>query len=947
MAQVRTSTLTLAKDGYYLRSIDYPAKTLFVAFNGSISTLDKTGSSSSQGSVLISLKEEEISISVLAVIGTFALDLFSYLFVATDSRCRGTIADKSVYEVTAVAALPLDYAAGKAALQSMLAGPNGMKHRKSSLALQPSSSTSLKEGHESSAIDSAASGASADSAQKGSADNNSSSNGQSRKESTASKDSIVQALQDVSINWLSPQIAKLLGRGRSESPEAADQPVFSAALTNEAGSSSAQRMEARIIEELARVFSTSGVFYSYDYDLTRSLQEKDGCELVDDKMPLSLSASENYWFNLYLQRQLLTSEAYEWALPLIQGCIQMAFCEIKGGDSFQVCVLSRRNWRRIGMRYERRGANADGYVANSVDTEQLLTVETSGGDGDRHFASFVQTRGSMPFYWKQAASGLHPAPTVLKSDSENANVCGIHLRREIDRLGRQVLINLVEHKGREAVVGSMYASVVGQCVAEEMVEAQMVRYVPWDFHQETRGMRFENLKSLLEQLKREIADIGYYWRAGHQAFTKQSGVFRVNCMDCLDRTNVVQSTIARFVLNEQLVRLGVHIAPEQGLAAYAGLEKTLNHLWANNGDYISRQYAGTSAMKGDFTRTGKRNFTGVVSDASYSLARLWMSTFRDYFSQSVLDFTMGYQSAGDVFRTLVELRSREPDHALQLSRTREAAIEASIAIAVYDGENIQMACTVQSSMVLDTLKTRQTEDAVLIVTTAAVYLCRYHYQMEKVSEVLRIELSGLSRVQYGAYITDTHMPQSLDPTRNHGLVLYFDAAVARFNSGNSQNKSDIGHRSSEEEGTSTGVRLPSPNITETSVVAADRQEASPAAELRPESGAKEHFIACKLVSEAQVVMQRACTKPSGDAGLQSACAVADLSLTRLGSLENQSPDLLAECLCSVILSAALKTNTVDGSNFIVDAPIISAAAAKHSLSVIDKVSSRIHKAIWI
>ncbi|KAJ1828093.1 hypothetical protein LPJ73_008636, partial [Coemansia sp. RSA 2703] len=64
--------------------------------------------------------------------------------------------------------------------------------------------------------------------------------------------------------------------------------------------------------------------------------------------------------------------------------------------------------------------------------------------------------------------------------------------------------------------------------------------------------------------------------------------------------------------------------------------------------------------------------------------------------------------------------------------------------------------------------------------------------MEKVSEALRIELSGLARVQYGAYITDTQVPQSLDPARNHGLVLYFDAAVARFNSGNSQNKSDIG-----------------------------------------------------------------------------------------------------------------------------------------------------------
>ncbi|KAJ1826823.1 hypothetical protein LPJ56_001989 [Coemansia sp. RSA 2599] len=944
MAQVRSSTLTLTKDGYLLRSIDYPSKTLFVAFDGSIiSSSNETSLDSSQNNVPVSSEGGEISISVLAAIGTFALDLFAYLFVVTGSRCRGTIVGKSVYEVTSVAALPLDHAAGRAVLQSMLAGPDGLKHRKSSLALQPSSA-SLHESPSSCATDSVSSGASADSTHGGPASNGGE-NGRLRKESTASKDGIVQALQDASIGWLSPQIAKLLGRGASESPDVADPAALSGAPANEAGSSSAQRMESRIIEELARVFSSSGVFYSYDYDLTRSLQEKDGCELVADKTPLALSASENYWFNEHLQQRLLKNEAHDWALPMIQGCIQMAFCEIKNGDSFQVCVLSRRNWRRIGMRYERRGANADGYVANSVDTEQILTVETGGSE--RHFVSFVQTRGSMPFYWKQPASGLHPVPVVLKSDSENARVCGIHLKREVDRLGRQVLVSLVEHKGREAVVGSMYASVVGRCVAEEVVDAQMIRYIPWDFHQETRGMRYENLKGLLEHLKHEIAQMGYYWRAGDQAFTRQSGAFRINCMDCLDRTNVVQSTIARFVLNEQLVRLGVHIAPEKGLAAYAGLEKTLNHLWANNGDYISRQYAGTSAMKGDFTRTGKRNFTGVMSDASYSLARLWMSTFRDYFSQSVLDFTMGYQSAGDVFRTLVELRSREPDHALQLSRTREAAIEASIAIAVYDGENIQMACMVRSSMVLDTLKARQTEDAVLIVTTAAVYLCRYHYQMEKVSEVLRIELSGLSRVQYGAYITDTHVPQSLDPARNHGLVLYFDAAVARFNSGNSQNKSDIGHESSEEEDPKARIKLPVPSITETSVVAADRQEASPAAELRPESGMKEHFVACKLVSEAQVVMQRVCAKPSGDAGLQSTSVLADLSLTRLESLENQSPDLLAECLCSVILSAALKTNTVDGSNFIVDAPIISAAAARHSLSVIDKVSNRIHKAIWI
>lgn len=35
---------------------------------------------------------------------------------------------------------------------------------------------------------------------------------------------------------------------------------------------------------------------------------------------------------------------------------------------------------------------------------------------------------------------------------------------------------------------------------------------------------------------------------------KQEGIFRVNCMDCLDRTNVVQAAIARVVMEHQVIR---------------------------------------------------------------------------------------------------------------------------------------------------------------------------------------------------------------------------------------------------------------------------------------------------------------------------------------------------------------------------------------------------------
>lgn len=37
----------------------------------------------------------------------------------------------------------------------------------------------------------------------------------------------------------------------------------------------------------------------------------------------------------------------------------------------------------------------------------------------------------------------------------------------------------------------------------------------------------------------------------------QDGVFRTNCIDCLDRTNVVQSMLAKRVLNEVLTKLEV------------------------------------------------------------------------------------------------------------------------------------------------------------------------------------------------------------------------------------------------------------------------------------------------------------------------------------------------------------------------------------------------------
>jgi synaptojanin len=45
-------------------------------------------------------------------------------------------------------------------------------------------------------------------------------------------------------------------------------------------------------------------------------------------------------------------------------------------------------------RFNVRGSNDDGFVANFVETEQVIFL-------DHEVSSFVQTRGSVPLFWEQ------------------------------------------------------------------------------------------------------------------------------------------------------------------------------------------------------------------------------------------------------------------------------------------------------------------------------------------------------------------------------------------------------------------------------------------------------------------------------------------------------------------------------------------------------------------
>nr|KAF6303874.1 inositol polyphosphate-5-phosphatase F [Myotis myotis] len=298
------------------------------------------------------------------------------------------------------------------------------------------------------------------------------------------------------------------------------------------------------------------------------------------------------------------------------------------------------------MRYKRRGVDRNGNVANYVETEQLIHVHN-------HTLSFIQTRGSVPVFWSQVGYRYNPRPRLDKSEKETVAYFCAHFEEQLKIYKKQVIINLVDQAGREKIIGDAYLKQV------LLFNNAHLTYVSFDFHEHCRGMKFENVQTLTDAIYDIILDMKWCWVDQAGVICKQEGIFRVNCMDCLDRTNVVQAAIARVVMEQQLKKLGV-MPPEQPLPVKCN--RIYQIMWANNGDSISRQYAGTAALKGDFTRTGERKLAGVMKDGVNSANRYYLNRFKDAYRQAVIDLMQGIPVTEDLYSIFNKEKEHEALH---------------------------------------------------------------------------------------------------------------------------------------------------------------------------------------------------------------------------------------------------------------------------------------------
>jgi hypothetical protein len=404
------------------------------------------------------------------------------------------------------------------------------------------------------------------------------------------------------------------------------------------------------------VFAMNGFYFCQEYDLTRRLDENLGVfpyKGPGTLPPISLeSVNSHYAYNAIWWEELAKLDLSTWSTPIIMGLVDQQSLTLPT-STLTLTIISRKDKRRSGMRFLCRGADYDGNTSNYVETEQIMGVGKDGKCTDLY--SYVLARGSIPILWQQSPS-LHPVPKVKIEDSRTKNnrVFDRHVQNMRKAYNTIHFINLIDKRGAQKDIGEKFTEVVvgsqraheEQMQTEEM-QKQKIGYTWFDFHAECPSSSLASLHKLVQGMGAEIEHQGNtHVSIGMdkaKLITRQTGIIRVNCMDCLDRTNVVQTVLSRTVLTQQF--LSASILPRGDTPASPlppSLDSLHTSLWISNAHALSNLYAGTGAQKTSFTRDGKKNLLGKITDLGRSVRRYFVNNFYDTYRQNSVDLLLGH-----------------------------------------------------------------------------------------------------------------------------------------------------------------------------------------------------------------------------------------------------------------------------------------------------------------
>ncbi|OWR48279.1 putative FIG4 protein [Danaus plexippus plexippus] len=344
----------------------------------------------------------------------------------------------------------------------------------------------------------------------------------------------------------------------------------------------------------------------------------------------------------------------DWILYIVHGFIEQSNLNIFGRPIY-LTLIARRSNRYAGTRFLKRGANMHGDVANEVETEQIVydAMIRSKSRPSIIFSSFVQMRGSIPSFWSQDISKMVPKPAIMIDRSDPyAEIPAKHINNLMQRYGSPIMIlNLVkkrEKKKHESLLTDVISNAV-KYLNQFLPPDKLIQYFHLDMARMNKGADAKVLDKLSAIARTVVRRTGIFLSCksygeemgveGHQKGRLQTGLVRVNCVDCLDRTNTAQFAIGKCVLAHQLHALG--LIQEPVIEFDSDCVRLLEGLYEDHGDTLALQYGGSQLVHRIKTYRKTAPWSSHGNDIMQTLSRYYSNTFSDAEKQNTMNLFLG------------------------------------------------------------------------------------------------------------------------------------------------------------------------------------------------------------------------------------------------------------------------------------------------------------------
>ncbi|KAG0236619.1 phosphatidylinositol-3,5-bisphosphate 5-phosphatase [Actinomortierella wolfii] len=261
--------------------------------------------------------------------------------------------------------------------------------------------------------------------------------------------------------------------------------------------------EARYMQIFQMVDLSKNFYFSYSYDITRTLQWNMTRSRFEGRNQMFV------WNQYLLENGFKDMKGIEsqWALPIMYGFVDQSKISILGRNVF-VTLIARRSRHFAGARFLKRGVNDQGYVANDVETEQIVSeMSTTSFYGSGSYAvnpnhtSFVQHRGSIPLYWTQDGTNMTPKPPIALSVVDPYfSAAALHFDDMFKRYGTPcIALNLIKAKEKTARE-SLLLKEFSECTEylnHFLPEDKKIQHIKWDMSRASKSHN-ENVIAVLE-----------------------------------------------------------------------------------------------------------------------------------------------------------------------------------------------------------------------------------------------------------------------------------------------------------------------------------------------------------------------------------------------------------------------------------------------------------------